>query len=166
MRKIRIILGSRSDLPQLREAIRALRKQFVGSVFSIIDIDVMSIHRNPINAWTFVFTDNCKSADAIFYCGSKAFAAPGVLDAFAAAANVDIPIFGIALGETCSDAFNAAFLSIKELPGQYVIMGKDGEPYVNADGLTAAVTRFAEGIMPEPKARKSVPAEFSINIDS
>jgi len=166
MKKVRIILGSRSDLPQLRETIRELRKNHVGVDFYKIPVDVMSIHRNPKDAWIFVFTENCKGADAIFYCGSKAFAAPGVLDGFAAAAELGTSIFGIALGKGGSEELDAAILSIKQLPGQYVIMDEDNEPYSHADGLKAAVTRFAEGNMPEPKERKSKPAEFDIDIES
>lgn len=114
----------------------------------------------------FVFTDNCKSADVIFYCGGKAFAAPGVLDAFTAAANLNIPVFGIAIGDKGSEKFIAAILSIKELPGQYVIMDENNEPYTNAAGLKEAVERFAEGDMPETKERTGKPAEFDIDIDS
>lgn len=50
MKKVRIILGSRSDLPAVRETIRELREKYVNTVFDAIPIDVMSIHRNPIDA--------------------------------------------------------------------------------------------------------------------
>lgn len=166
MKKFAIILGSRSDLPQLRETIHALRKKYVSTIFSEIVVHIQSIHRNPVESWKFVFEKNCLGADGIGYCGSKAFAAPGALDGFIAAANQNVPVLGVALGDEGSEAFNAAVLSIKQLPGQYVIMDENGEPYVHANGLKAAVERFAEGKMPEPKERTSKSAEYNIDIDS
>ncbi|MBW2647690.1 MAG: AIR carboxylase family protein [Deltaproteobacteria bacterium] len=161
IKKLAIILGSRSDLPKVEDVIRRLREKYSDLT---IDVHILSCHRNPIDTYTFVFTDNCKGAQAILYAGGKAFAAPGIIKAFIEAANLDIPVIGIALGEKDSKALNAAILSIEELPGTPVVMKEDGAAYVGPDGLEEAFERIVAGNLPALKKKAGKPPEFCIVI--
>ena len=159
--KVAIMLGSRSDLPQLESVIKHLQDEH-----SNIQIDkhILSCHRNVNDLNLFVFRDNCMGAEAIFYCGGKAFAAPGVLKANIDAANQDIPVFGIALGKEGSKSLQAAILSIEELPGTPVMLKEDGSAYVGANGLVEAFERAVIGNLPEAKKNSPKKAEFRITI--
>jgi phosphoribosylcarboxyaminoimidazole (NCAIR) mutase len=160
-KKVAIILGSRTDLPKVLLMIEGLREKHTDIK---IDVHILSCHRNYLELHTFVFTDNCMGAEAIFYCGGKAFAAPGVLKAAIDAANLGIPVFGIALGDKDTTALQAAILSIEELPGTPVIMNEDSNAYVGPEGLEEAFKRMVAGNLPAPKKKADKPAEFRIAI--
>ena len=101
----------------------------------------------------------------IVAAGGKAFALPGVLDALLYAKFKDIPVVGVALGTPGTRAFEAAKLSIEELPGQPVIIDEvNGTAYAGNEGMRAALMRVSLGELPPPKSRAHKLAQFNIDL--
>lgn len=156
VKNIVIICGSESDLPVVKSVVSAIEPEAARIV-----VHIMSCHRNPYEVVMFAEI-RCQGADAVIGVGSKALALPGVIDAFFYAKGADIPVIGVALGEPGSKAFEAAKLSIEELPGNPVIMDEfTGSCYSGAEGLLQAVRRITEGELPPPKPRTEKPVQMN-----
>lgn len=155
-----VVLGSESDLPTVRDTLRAHRERF-----DRMGIHVISCHRNPAELNQFA-SESFWGVEAVVAVGGKALALPGVLKALLTKRGVDTPVVGVALGQPGTEAFEAARLSIKELPGQPVVMDEQtGEPYVGAKGLDDALWRVATGELPPPTVSESKPAKYDISLD-
>ena len=163
-KKVAVILGSKSDIPAVIDIIKRWKASSeAGQIYELV-VHVISCHRNPkiLRQWT---ENPGKTYDAIIAVGGKAFAMPGVLDAWlyhyheGAAPSV----IGVALGKPGSKALQAAVLSIEEIPGQPVIMDEiNGEIYSESSGFETALRRVDLGELPPKKKRVKKPAEFDI----
>jgi 5-(carboxyamino)imidazole ribonucleotide mutase len=154
--RIAVVCGSESDLSVVRPVLANYAKDTAR-----ISASVMSCHQNPHDV--VGYSENGSDADAIICVGGKAFALPGIVDAFAHAAKKDVPIIGVALGELGSKSLLAAQLSIEELPGSPVIMDEiNGGVYTGAEGLCAAINRVIVGELPPPKSRTEKPVQLDV----
>lgn len=152
-RKIAVVFGSESDIPRVRHAING----------TPVAAHVVSCHRNPIELQIFAL-NGCRGADVVIAAGGKAFALPGVLDAFLHDADHDIPVIGVALGEPGSASLEAARLSIAELPGQPVVMDEMHDwVYQGPEGFARALDRAMHGEFPVKK-RTERRAKFDIDL--
>ena len=71
----------------------------------------------------------------------------------------------MALGEPGTRVFEAAKLSIEELPGQHVIMDEVvGEVYASSEGFLKALQRVSSGELPPPKSRMHKIAKSNIDL--
>ncbi|MBU3896056.1 AIR carboxylase family protein, partial [Patescibacteria group bacterium] len=152
LKTIAIVFGSKSDVeknPEMCNHIASARRT------ANINVHILSCHRNPEQVRSFA---EDVSADAIICLGSKSFALPGVLDAWLYACCRSIPVIGVALGEPGSESLAAAVQSIKELPGQPVVMDEidTGQPYQRWSGLVRALDRVITGELPPAKPREDV----------
>jgi len=155
--KVVVVLGSTSDYPQLEKIIANYGRQ--GQIAEI-DVHIISCHRNPAELAEWV-NGGCGKADVIIGAGSKALALPGVIDAFVYAKGLQIPVIGVALGEPGTVAFEAARLSIEELPSQPVLIDElAGVVYCGSEGFARALNRVAFGELPPAKSRKSRVAQW------
>lgn len=157
-KNITILCGSENDLPAVRPVVSGFTPDRAR-----IQVHIMSCHRNPEDARKFAVFD-CDGVDAVICAGSKAFALPGFVDAFAYNENDDeVPVVGVALGEPNSKALLAAQLSIEELPGSPVVMDEiSGIPYAGPEGLRAAIARVIDGELPPPKPRVKKPVQRDV----
>jgi phosphoribosylaminoimidazole-succinocarboxamide synthase len=159
-RRVIVVLGSESDLPTVRDTLRSHRERF-----DTMATHVISCHRNPAELGQFA-SESFWDIEAVVAVGGKAFALPGILKSLLTSRGIDTPVVGVALGQPGTEAFEAARLSIKELPGQPVVMDEQtGEPYAGANGLDAALWRIAEGELPPPTVSEPRPAKHDIALD-
>lgn len=154
-----VICGSESDLPAVLPVLEGFSAEDVR-----IRAHVISCHRNPYELLEFVelITKDCSGTiDAIICVGGKAFALPGVLDAFLYAASKkagkdSVPVIGVALGEQGTRSLQAAILSIEEIPGYPVILKYDygcGVVYLGPEGLGEAIKLVIDHKLPPLKTR-------------
>lgn len=154
-KRVVIICGSDTDLPQVKGACTAKPH------WETIPKHIISCHRNPEALMEFV--RDLEGVDVIVGYGGKAFAQPGIADAWAHHFKKDVRVVGVASGEPGSKALLAAQLSIDELPGQPVIMDEiTGQVYTGPSGLQAVLERIENGELPPPKPRKAKP--FMMNV--
>lgn len=161
-RKIVVVLGSKSDLLYLQNVIHEDDGRY--RQHGEIVAHVMSCHRNPDALANFV-AQGCDGATAIVAAGGKAFALPGVLDALIHKSGQDIPVVGVALGHPGTRSFEAAELSIDELPDQPVVMNEiTGKVYANDEGLWQALDLALTGELPPSKPRKEKLPLYNVQI--
>jgi phosphoribosylaminoimidazole-succinocarboxamide synthase len=158
-KKVAIIFGSESDIPTIRAfAAPTAWSNFAGGK---PEVHVISCHRNP--DLLRQYARDCKD-DVIIAAGGKAFAMPGILDAFLHAEGKHIPVIGVALGQPNSDSLKAAELSISDLPGEPVLMDElSGKVYSGPEGFLEAIRRVAFGELPPKKSRTERPAKLRID---
>jgi phosphoribosylcarboxyaminoimidazole (NCAIR) mutase len=154
VKRIAIILGSRSDWPKIQQVVTGYTADRIKIV-----VHVTSCHRNPYEVVDLA--EGAEFFDAVICVGGKAFALPGVLDAFIHANGLKTPVIGVAIGEPGSEELSAALLSIKQIPGQPVIMDNT-EVYCGPTGLMRAINRIIDGGLPNPKERQEKPSELEI----
>lgn len=152
---ITILCGSESDLAEVKSVV-----EFINPEIAKIIVHVMSCHRNPSEL--FGFSQEGFGGDVVICAGGKAFALPGVADAFSHHFKCDVPVIGVALGEPGSESLLAAQLSIKELPGAPVIMDEINGVYTGKKGLCEAIGRVIYGELPPPKPRTEKPIQMGI----
>ncbi len=113
---------------------------------------------------------SCDCPDVIIAAGGKALALPGVLDAQFYAACVreskpQVSVIGVGLGEEGSEALEAARLSMKQLPGEPVVMDDvHGEPYMGVPGLRRALLQAISGELPPRRPRIAKPAQLDVDL--
>lgn len=158
-KKILIICGSETDVPEVDEMLDI----YGSSMNAEIKGHVISCHRNPLELMKFIKGLRVRSFDLIICYGSKAFALPGVVDAWIHKFKKHILVAGVASGDTRSKEFLAAQLSIDEIPGQPVIMDElTGQVYACISGLRDLIHRVDYGELPPPKPRKDKPVRMGI----
>lgn len=156
-KNIVIVCGSESDWPTIKGVV-----EWVPSDAAKIRVHAMSCHRNPEETRKFAIS-GCDGADILIGVGGKALAQPGVIDAFAHAAGKDLRVVGVALGNPGTEAFEAARLSISQIPGEPVVMDEiNGKPYIGPEGLQAALQRIITGELPPARPRAKKPPKFDI----
>ncbi|MBI3957141.1 MAG: AIR carboxylase family protein [Candidatus Kerfeldbacteria bacterium] len=157
LKRVVVLLGSESDKAalQIPDTLQAIYQDSLVA-------HVISCHRNPDELDGFV-RHNCDGAQTVIAAGGKAFALPGVIKALIDAQGLDTPVVGVALGESGTESFEAARLSIKQLPGQPVVMNElTGEPYAGPAGFNEVLARIAFGELPPSQPQERKLAEFNI----
>jgi phosphoribosylcarboxyaminoimidazole (NCAIR) mutase len=133
-RRIEIILGSESDLPQLVQALELLCNQRAADY----RVSACSCHRTTTELFEFLSTDGRK-ADVIIAGAGKAAALPEIVKArLCQQGDSHIPVIGVACkGETEQDDL-AAKTSIECLPGTPVELDENGHAYFGRQGFIDA----------------------------
>ncbi len=105
MKKIVVLLGSKSDLPQVEEGLKIFQELGIS-----YEVKVLSAHRNPNELRKYVKDVEKKGTKLIIACAGLSAALPGVVSSY-----VDIPVIGVPL---YSKAFRGidSLLSILQMP--------------------------------------------------
>ena len=105
MKKILVLLGSNSDLPQTEEGLKLLKDLKVD-----YELKVISAHRDPDKLRNYLKNIDRKGVKVIIACAGLSAALPGVVSSY-----VDIPVIGVPL---YSRAFKGidSLLSILQMP--------------------------------------------------
>ena len=107
MRKVAIVMGSRSDLPTVEKAAAVLRE------FGIpMEVRVLSAHRTPDEAKEFAASARENGFGVLIAAAGMAAHLAGAL-----AANTTLPVIGIPLRSTGSDGTDAMLSTIMMPPG-------------------------------------------------
>ena len=131
-RKILVMVGSESDLPQLNEGMEYLRKNAHGKLI------VLSCHRNSKELLD-LSGDVSFGYDVVIDAAGEAAQLPGVHKAkLQMYGREDVAVIGVGLKGKDREADDAARLSIKRLPGQPVELDQNGEPYFGPEGFVSA----------------------------
>ncbi len=107
MRKVGIVMGSRSDLPTVEKAVGVLRQFDVPT-----EVRVLSAHRTPEEAKEFARTAREHGFGAIIAAAGMAAHLAGAI-----AANTTLPVIGIPLRSSGSDGTDALLSTIMMPPG-------------------------------------------------
>jgi len=105
MRKVAIVMGSKSDLPVAEKAVGVLKEYGVP-----YEVHVYSAHRTPVQAAEFSRTAQEKGFGAIIAAAGKAAHLAGAL-----AANTTLPVIGVPCSGTKLDGMDA-LLSTVQMP--------------------------------------------------
>lgn len=173
-----ILLGSESDLTdQVKSVIADAIANFVPTeqITSVRLVTNFSCHRQYGGMDTLARTGvltvtedggatpaSLRLADIDYFIAGAGMAAqlPAMLKAALTTYGKSIPVIGLGFGTPHTDAYEAARLSISQLPpGSTVHMDEvNGQVYMNADGLAAALERIATGEFPplDPPTRKPI----------
>ncbi|HWP50230.1 MAG TPA: 5-(carboxyamino)imidazole ribonucleotide mutase [Clostridia bacterium] len=106
MKKVAIVMGSDSDLPVLKPAVKTLHQ--LGIPFSI---RVLSAHRTPVEAAAFAKTARAEGYGVIIAAAGKAAHLAGSL-----AAQTTLPVIGVPVKSATLDGLDA-LLSTVQMPG-------------------------------------------------
>lgn len=105
MPKVAVIMGSKSDLPVVKETIDTLRE------FDIeVDGRVMSAHRTPDEAASYAKEAKANGFEVIIAAAGKAAHLPGVLAAY-----TTLPVVGLPIKSSTMDGLDS-LLSIVQMP--------------------------------------------------
>lgn len=103
MKKVAIIMGSKSDLPKVQPAIDQLKD------FNIpVDVRIMSAHRTPTQASEFAKTAADNDFGVIIAAAGKAAHLGGVLAAY-----TTLPVIGIPISATHLDGMDALLATVQ-----------------------------------------------------
>lgn len=158
-RRIAVMIGSDSDLPQCQSGLLFLQQASdEGRVDVSGGIRTMSVHRNlPAVLRYLEERHKWNDVDVIIAGAGWAAHLPGVIDAYLGYALGDRRIAVIGVGfEDPEDSRHsvAAELSISEVPGTRVIHRDDYGQFVGSDGFLRACQRAVSGEIPDPKEMK------------
>lgn len=106
MKKVAILMGSDSDLPVLKPAVKTLHQ--LGIAFTV---RVMSAHRTPLEAAEFAKSARQEGYGVIIAAAGKAAHLAGSL-----AAQTTLPVIGIPVKSSTLDGLDA-LLSTVQMPG-------------------------------------------------
>ena len=105
--KVAVIMGSKSDLPVMQEAIDALALFEIDTV-----VDIVSAHRTPEKMMEFGSTAHEKGIDVIIAGAGGAAHLPGMI-----AASSPLPVIGVPVKSSNSIDGWDSVLSILQMPG-------------------------------------------------
>ena len=97
--KIAIVLGSKSDLDNLKDGIALLKKFKIAYT-----LEVISAHRNPEKLRKYCKKLETDGIEVVIACAGMAAALPGFIASY-----VDIPVIGVALKGGLLDGLDALF---------------------------------------------------------
>jgi phosphoribosylcarboxyaminoimidazole (NCAIR) mutase len=185
-RNVVILLGSESDLTeQLRKVVADALTEYIpsGQITSIRVVTNFSCHRQygamntfartgrldiPTDGGSDISRLRLSDIDCIVAGAGMAAQLPAMLKAALAAYGKSIPIIGLGFGTPHTDAFEAARLSISQLPPGSTVHTDEinGQVYMNAEGLTAALARIATGEFPplDPPTIKPIHIDVRIAV--
>jgi phosphoribosylcarboxyaminoimidazole (NCAIR) mutase len=168
MRKIGIMIGSESDLPQCHDGLRFLAKAEEEGLCRVIVFITSSIHRNTEDVLKFLrdYTDENENGDGpydkvnIWIVGAGwANHLTGMVDSYLRYNRKNYArVIGIVFDAKNEEKNLAAFLSIEQVPGHQVIFDRKDffgpAGFLNACRL-AAIGGFTGGIvLKDPKPTK------------
>jgi 5-(carboxyamino)imidazole ribonucleotide mutase len=135
MKRIAVILGSKSDMPQVEGGLKALDEFKIG-----YELKILSAHRNPEELKKYIKGLERRGIKVVIAGAGLSAALPGVVSSY-----VDIPVIGVPL---YSRAFKGldSLLSIlqmpKGVPVATVTVGSSG--MVNAVVLAAKILSLSD----------------------
>lgn len=148
-RKIAVLIGSDSDLPQCEHGLNYLRQKELGGGAEVLGVYTASIHRNTGDVLRFLqVLSERGDVDAIIAGAGWANHLTGTADAFLRYTLKDqrIVVIGVAFLDGDKVMHNtAAMLSISEVPGTQVVFG----PYNGSSGFLNACMFAVEEELPK-----------------
>lgn len=158
MRKIAIIVGSKSDLKQCKEGLKFL-KSLSSTVFTFVYIRSQHRHTLKLQQLLKELTEN-DLADVIVTGAGMANHLSGCTDAYLryTLRNTIIPVIGVAFEDPKSEEnTNAAILSMKCVPKtQLIFKNEGGIPFVGPKGFLAACKLAVSENLPKPQLPEPV----------
>jgi len=155
MRKIVIIIGSKSDLPQCRAGLQYLKT--CGSA-QVVGVYVRSQHRNTLETQELLKKLSQEEIDVAIIGAGWANHLTGCCDAFLryTLQNTRIVVIGVAFADPENEKHTqAAALSMSEVPGTKVKYEDDRGVFVGLDGFAraciVATEKLPEITLPSPK---------------
>ena len=103
--KVAVILGSKSDMPQVEKGIKLLEDFGVS-----VDLKILSAHRTPEDVHDYAKNAQKKGVEVILAGAGKAAALPGVIAAYTA-----IPVIGVPMKSSFLDGMDS-LLSMVQMP--------------------------------------------------
>ena len=163
VRRVEVVLGSRSDLDQAYKGLQYLRQR-IGN--ENIQVHVISCHRNPDALRQYALRvgglAHRLKVDAIIAGAGMAAQLPGTLKAWLDLYGKSaIPVLGVGFKGTTLEADFAARLSIEQLPGCPVYGESDGRAYFGEAGFLAACEA---ALTHEFLTRQNTPKPYELNI--
>lgn len=155
-RKIVVMIGSDSDLPQCENGFKYLFEAQKKGLVEIVEVVTNSIHRNTQSVLDKLFNLHAANdIDAIIAGAGMANHLTGTVDAYLRRGLRDdkIVVIGVAfIGKTEAET-RAARESIIYVPGTQVVF----EEFVGASGFTRACELAAEGDLPKIELKPGKP---------
>ena len=134
MKKVAIIMGSDSDLPVLKPAVKMLAELEIP-----FDVRVMSAHRTPAEAADFARNARAEGYGVIIAAAGKAAHLAGAL-----AAQTILPVIGVPVKSSTLDGLDA-LLSTVEMPGGIPVATVAIDGAQNAALLAAQMLALSDG---------------------
>lgn len=155
MRRIAIMIGSDSDLPQCLAGLAYLEGEERRGNVNVFAVWTNSVHRHMTT--TFEHAE-CGDADVIIAGAGKAAHLPGMVDSYLRyeRKNTKTVIIGVAFKGSTERATEAAVLSIAEVPGTQVVFK---EEWVGSDGFLKACVFASRETLPTIKLKEPPPPQ-------
>ena len=134
MKKVAIIMGSDSDLPVLKPAVKMLAELEIP-----FDVRVMSAHRTPAEAADFARNARAEGYGVIIAAAGKAAHLAGAL-----AAQTILPVIGVPVKSSTLDGLDA-LLSTVQMPGGIPVATVAIDGAQNAALLAAQMLTLSDG---------------------
>ena len=134
MKKVAIIMGSDSDLPVLKPAVKMLAELEIP-----FDVRVMSAHRTPAEAADFARNARAEGYGVIIAAAGKAAHLAGAL-----AAQTILPVIGVPVKSSTLDGLDA-LLSTVQMPGRIPVATVAIDGAQNAALLAAQMLALSDG---------------------
>ena len=134
MKKVAIIMGSDSDLPVLKPAVKMLAELEIP-----FDVRVMSAHRTPAEAADFARNARAEGYGVIIAAAGKAAHLAGAL-----AAQTILPVIGVPVKSSTLDGLDA-LLSTVHMPGGIPVATVAIDGAQNAALLAAQMLALSDG---------------------
>lgn len=138
MKKVAIVMGSDSDLPVLKPAIKTLAELEIP-----FEVHIMSAHRTPVEAAEFSKNARKNGFGAIIAAAGKAAHLAGAI-----AAQTTIPVIGIPVKSSTLDGLDA-LLSTVQMPGGIPVATVAIDGAQNAALLAAEMLSLADDSLAE-----------------
>ncbi|WMJ84139.1 5-(carboxyamino)imidazole ribonucleotide mutase [Oscillospiraceae bacterium LTW-04] len=136
MKKVAILMGSDSDLPVLKPAVKTLHQ--LGVPFSV---RVMSAHRTPVEAATFAKSAREEGYGVIIAAAGKAAHLAGSL-----AAQTTLPVIGVPVKSSTLDGLDA-LLSTVQMPSGIPVATVAIDGAQNAALLAAEMLALSDDVL-------------------
>ncbi len=155
-----MVLGSESDWNEwVQKAIEEHAEKLS------IQVVVASCHRNPAEVvglgYAIANRVGWARINFVICIGGKAFALPGVLNAWIEYFKGNTPVAGVAIGEDGSTSLAAAKFSISEIPGKGVVLA-EGKALAGKGGLEMALIMAEKDEIPLPPRGSNKPANLHL----
>jgi len=138
LKKVAIVMGSDSDLPVLKPAIKTLAELEIP-----FEVHIMSAHRTPVEAAEFSKNARKNGFGAIIAAAGKAAHLAGAI-----AAQTTIPVIGIPVKSSTLDGLDA-LLSTVQMPGGIPVATVAIDGAQNAALLAAEMLSLADDSLAE-----------------
>lgn len=160
-RRILVIIGSDSDLPECRSGLEALKTAAERQDIEIPEVLTMSVHRNTLPLFRELERLHKQNAVDIIITGAGwANHLTGMVDAYLRYTLGDdrIAVIGVGFQDKQNARHTqAAELSMTEVPGTQVSFGDSLGPYIGEDGFLRACENAVTGQLPAIKAASPRP---------